>query len=251
MIKTRGALLYGIVYILVSSCAAPLKTSTVSFKTPSSYPNYHELDGLHIAINPLVDKKDCESVFGTDLREAEILPVQIIVHNTGRKEYEIDDQQVFGVEPNGVFTQSYSIVAGAEKVRASSIGTTVATGATVGALLGAAMGASLGAAAGSATGDAGAGAAAGAALGGATGAVAGTGAGMSDVFTLRFKRELAQVAFGDRAIYPGDIHQGFVYLPWKHYSHIRLKVLNVTDNSVIELKFPIHVSRYKNPMSQL
>jgi len=232
-----------IIVALVASCAAPLKTDTVSFLPPSTYPNAKTLNGLEIAIHPVADETECRRVFGTDLKVARLLPIQIIVHNKGSNEYEIDSDQVFGIEPSGAMTVAYSLTKSAEKVRASSIGTTAVAGTVAGAVAGAAVGAAVGAGVGYAAGDTERGATSGAAIGGATGATAGAAAGLSDQWTAQFKQELAELAWGDRVIYPGDIVQGFVYLKWKPYCRIRLKLFNVTTNRSYEFTFPVSISR--------
>ncbi|RMH30841.1 MAG: hypothetical protein D6690_18025 [Nitrospirae bacterium] len=232
-----------VLIITFSACAAPLKTDTVSFKSPVSYPSHQEVEGLHLAIDAIDSVDRSEAIFGTDLKEANILPIHLIVHNQGTKEFEINALQVFGITASGEITAAYSLQKSAEHVRQSSIGTTAVTGAIAGAVAGAAAGAAVGAAIGGAAGDASAGAASGAAIGGATGGVAGTSAGLSDSFTMRFKKELAALAFEDRVIYPGDLQQGFVYLKWKPYQKIRMKLFNITDNKVHELFFPVAVHR--------
>ncbi|MFN3533177.1 MAG: hypothetical protein ACK41Q_11810 [Candidatus Brocadia sp.] len=47
------------------------------------------------------------------------------------------------------------------------------------------------------------------------------------------------MAFEDRVIFPGDIQQGFIYLKWAPYNKIRIKVLNITDNTIHEIIFDI------------
>lgn len=227
-------------FLLVFGCAAPLKTDTVSFKLPSSYPNYKNLDGLHVAVVPVSSLEQTEKIFGTDLKEANILPLQLVVKNNSVKEFEINHQQIFGITPNDELTVAYNLSKTAEHVRSSSIGTTAATGAVAGALAGAAIGAGLGAAISD---NSGSGAATGAAIGGAAGGTSGAASGMSDSITSRFKRELANLSFGDRVIFQGDIQQGFIYFKWQNYNQIRLNVFNITDNKMNELIFNISVAR--------
>lgn len=225
------------------SCASPLKTDTVSFGLPSAYKNHKEVEGLQIAIIPVDSPQKLDEIFGTDLKEAKVLPFQLIVENTGNNEFEINSQQIFGITSNQQLTVAYSLNKTAEHVRKSSIGTTAATHAIAGALAGAAVGAAIGAAAGNAADDTSGGAGAGAAIGGAVGGTAGASAGLSDSITLKFKKELAALEFGDRVIFPGDIQQGFIYLKWKPYQTIRIKLFNITDNKIHEIKFNVSVNR--------
>jgi outer membrane lipoprotein SlyB len=210
---------------------------------PQYYQNYKEVEGLCIAINPVDSEEKSEEIFGTDMKTANILPIQLIVHNTGRKEFEINHQQIFGVTANDEYTVAYTLNKAATHVRNSSIGTTAVTGAVVGAVAGAAIGAGIGAGIGQAAGDAGKGAEAGAIIGGVEGASVGTAVGLSDSFTVKFKRELANLAFEDRVIFPGDVQQGFIYVKWKPYTSIRVKIFNITDNKISDLQFNINVKR--------
>lgn len=231
------------VAVAAISCAAPLNVDTVSFKPPTAYPDHQVLDGLEIALRVVDGKQDCKEIFGTDLKRANVLPVQLVVRNAGQGEFEIDHTQIFGVTPEGEYSVAYTLGRAAQRVRASSIGTTAVAGATAGALVGAAAGAAAGAAVGHAVGETGTGAATGAALGGATGATAGLGEGLSDSFTFEFKKQLATHAFEDRVIYPGDLQQGFIYLKWQPYQAIRMKVFDITQNRIHELVFAASVSR--------
>lgn len=235
-----------IMFILISllvGCAAPLKTDTVSFLPPSSYPNFQNIDGLQIAVVPIVSKAKCKEIFGTDLKSANILPVQLVVQNIGNNEFEINSQQVFGISPNGEYTVAYNLNKAAQHVRSSSIGTTAVAGAAAGAVVGAAAGAALGAGIGQATGYPSTGAESGAIIGGTVGATSGTSAGLSDSFTVQFKKELANIAFADQVIYPGDIKQGFVYLKWKTYDKIRVKIFDITANRSETQEFIISITR--------
>lgn len=224
-------------------CAVPLKTDTVTFLPPSSYQNYQNVNGLQIAVVPIASKTKSEEIFGTDLKEADILPIHLIVQNSGNEEFEINSKQIFGISPNGEYTVAYNLNKAAEHVRSSSIGTTAVTGAVAGAVIGAAAGAAMGAGIGHASGDSSTGAESGAIIGGTVGATSGTAAGLSDSFTVRFKKELANLAFEDQVIFPGDIKQGFVYLKWKSYDRIRIKIFNITANKTENREFNISVTR--------
>jgi len=229
--------------VLLTGCAAPLKVESVSFQTPESVPNHRDLEGLKIAVVPIDTEEQSKAIFNTDLKKANILPVHVIVRHTGTKEFEINHQQMFGIQNDGSYTVALTIGTAAQNVRSSSIGTTAVTGAVVGAVAGAAIGAGIGAGVGGAGGDAGAGARAGAIIGGTSGAASGTAAGLSDGFTIEFKKQLAMHAFEDRVIYPADMSQGFVYLPWQNYTKFRMVVFDINTGTRKELEFPITVRR--------
>lgn len=228
---------------LIASCAAPLRTNTAAFKIPASYQDYKEIDDLDIALVPIDTIDRSNEIFGTDMKAAGILPIQVIIQNKGNKEFEIKSNQIYGITSDQEYTAAYSLNKAAEHVRSSSIGTTAVSGAVAGALVGAVVGAGIGAGIGYAGGNTNRGAQSGAMIGGATGAASGAGAGLSDQFTVQFKKELASLAFGDRVIYPGDLIQGFVYIQWKHYSKLRLELFNITDDKNYEMISNINLTR--------
>ena len=241
--RYRNSITFLLLPALVAGCASPLKTDTVSFMPPSSYQNHQMVNGLEIAVVPIVSEQKSDEIFGTDMKEAEILPVHLVVQNSGNDEFEINSQQIFGISPNGEYTVAYNLIKAAEHVRGSSIGTTAVAGATAGAVVGAAVGAAVGAGVGHASGNSSTGAQSGAIIGGAVGATSGAAAGLSDSFTIQFKKELSNLAFEDQVIYPGDIKQGFIYLKWKSYTKIRMKVFNITTNDTSLMEFNVHVVR--------
>jgi hypothetical protein len=52
---------------------------------------------LVIAVDSLDTREKSERVFGTDLAEANILPMHLIVSNKGNQEFEVDASQIFGL----------------------------------------------------------------------------------------------------------------------------------------------------------
>lgn len=229
--------------LFATACASPLQVDTASFKAPTSYANHQVVDDLEIAIVPIDTKPQSKEIFGTDMKTAHVLPLQLVVHNAGSHEFEINHTQIFGVAAGGEYTVAYTLGRAAQRVRGSSIGTTTVAGATAGAVAGVAAGAALGAAIGGAGGDAGTGAAVGAAIGATTGTAAGLSEGLSDSFTMEFKKQLATLAFEDRVVFPGDIQQGFIYLKWQPYESVRIKLFDITANQIHDLQFPMSLSR--------
>jgi outer membrane lipoprotein SlyB len=230
--------------LLLGGCAAPLRTSVAPFRAPESFPNAKKVGELTIAVDALDTAEKSARVFGTDLAAADILPVHLIVSNKGAQEFEIDSAQIFGIA-GGEYYPAFNLTQAAERVRGSSIGTTVAAQAAVGAIATAAAGAAVGAGIGHAAGDSGRGAAAGAAIGAGTGGLAGAAAGASDRYTNRFRYELAVQDFGARNIYPGDMHRGFIYFQRQPYSTIRIKVTNVSERRVEVIEIPVEVGARK------
>jgi hypothetical protein len=227
-----------LVVMFSCGCGLPMEVDTVTFDPPSAISNRQVIDGLEIAVKPIDQLEESEEIFSTDVKDANILPIQLITYNGGVKEFEINHTQIFGITEDGRMTVAYTLNRAAQHVRKSSIGTTAVAGAVTGAVLGAAVGAGIGAGV-----DGSSGAESGAIIGGSVGAASGLGSGLSDSFTLAFKKQLAILAFEDRVVFPGDIQQGFVYLKWQKYNSVRVKVFDITDNKYHELYFPIYVSR--------
>ena len=50
-------------------------------------------------------------------------------------------------------------------------------------------------------------------------------------------------AFEDRVIYPADMSQGFVYLPWRPYQNFRMVIFDINTGNRKEMVFPISVRR--------
>lgn len=228
-----------LVAVLAAACAAPLKTNPIRFKEPSSYLIRETYEGLELGIDIIDTSEKSTQFFGTDMALADILPVQVVAKNSGRKEFEIDSSQIFGLNRDGEYVAAFNLRQASEHARASSLGTTTAAGAAVGAIAGAAVGAGIGAGIGSATGNTGRGAATGAAVAGTYGTAAGAASGASDSITIQFRKELAELYFGDRVVYPGNFATGFVYLPLGNYKGLRIKILNITDSQTKEIQIPL------------
>lgn len=152
--NTRRLIAMLLTFIFLVGCAAPLRTSVAPFYSPELLPNAQTVWQLVIAADVLDTPEKSERVFGPDLAAADVLPVQVIVKNRGSQEYEIDAAQIYGVFSREYYP-AFNLAQAAQRIRESSIGTTVAAQATLGALAGAAAGAAIGAAAGGAVGDAG------------------------------------------------------------------------------------------------
>lgn len=229
--------------LTVVGCAAPMKVQDVSFTPPEAIPGHLNVDGLMIAAVPIDSLERSNAIFHTDLKDAEVLPVQIIVRNTGKNEIEINHQQIYGITPYGDYQVAFTLDSAATNIRSSSIGRTAVAQTVAGAVVGTVVGVGIGAGIGAAAGDTGTGAQAGAIIGGTAGAASGLAKGMSDRWTFEFKKQLTIHAFEDRVIYPGDIQQGFIYLRWQPYSQLRIKLFDITKNTTHEVVFPFYVSR--------
>ena len=221
--------------VLFAGCAT-FKTQTTSFKTPSAYPNYASVDGVELAAILVDTKEASKHHFNVDLNKIGVLPVRLIVKNDGDNEVEIDASQVFGILPDGSMFNTYKLHQSIDKIRSSEIGKGMATGAMTGALVAGAVGAGIGAAVGGGDSDT---TAAGAAIGGSSGAVAGA-AESADSIASYIHKEMWHLDWGDQAIYPGYMINGFVFLPKADYQKLQIGVFNISESKmkkvVLELK---------------
>ena len=101
-------------------------------------------EGLEIAIDPVDTPEKSQAVFGTDMWDATVLPLHLILRNSGNHEFEIDSAQIFGVTASGEMAGAYTLQQATDRVRESSIGTTAATGLVLGSVAGAVAGAAIG-----------------------------------------------------------------------------------------------------------
>jgi hypothetical protein len=230
-----------LLFLALVGCAAPLRTSVAPFRPPESIPNARTVGNLVIAADVIDTEEKSTRIFGTDLAAAGILPIHLVVSNKGSEEYEIDSSQIFAVF-QGEYYPAYTLGQAAQRVRESSIGTTVAAQAALGALVLGAASAAVGAGIGHAAGDAGTGAAAGAAIGAGSGAVAGAAAGASDRYTHRFRHELAVQDFGARNVFSGDLQRGFIYFQRQPYTTLRVKVTNLSQRKSDVVEIPVSVA---------
>lgn len=228
-----------LLFISLMGCAAPLRMSVAPFSPPETLPNKQKVWGLVIAADLIDTPAKSERIFGTDLSATGVLPVHLIVSNTGSEEFVVDASQVYGVA-SGEYFPAYNLSQAARLVRESSIGTSVATQAAAGAIAGAALGAAVGAGIGHAAGDSGRGAIAGAAIGGGTGTLSGAATGASDRHTHRFRHELAVQDFGAKNIFAGDLYRGFIYLQHQSYTALRVKVTNISRRKTEVIEIPIN-----------
>ena len=109
-------------FVFLAGCAAPLKTSVAPFRAPETLPNVKTAWDLVIAADAIDTPEKSARVFGTDLGEAGILPVHLIVSNKGSQEYEINAAQIFAVS-QGEYYPAFNLSQAAQRVRESSIGT--------------------------------------------------------------------------------------------------------------------------------
>ena len=238
----RAPLRISVVAVLLTefvvACSPGFQSTITPIKSPTSFRTSHQEGGLQIGFHFLSSEEQVEH-FGVDMTEADIVPVRFVVRNDDASEFYIQAEQIFGKTAGGDLYPAYRLDQSIERIRRSEIGEAMARGAAAGILIGAAVGAAAGAAIGDATGgDAGAGAAVGAATLGTAGGLSGASASV-DSTTHAIKKELRNVAWGNRVVYAGRTEHGFLFMkPNVPYEALEVLIYNVNarENSRVTVQ---------------
>ncbi len=168
--------------VLATVSCTSYKSRVVPFRHPSAYPNMQVVAGAQVAAEAYADSGRAKKVFGFNIRGAGLLPVQVVIDNTGSHDLQVVPDQTFLVDDQGNMWNLLDRGTAYQRVESSSEFATIAKGAGKGSILGAAGGAIVGAAIGILSGsNVGEALGKGAAVGAAGGAVVGgTQAGASE-----------------------------------------------------------------------
>ena len=240
--KKRQTFIYiFLLAFMLTACSTAYKAQPLPFKDPGSFPNAQNALGAVVAARAYVDAKEASSAFGFNIREAGMLPVQIIFDNQGSNTIEIDPSQTF-LEDNEnniwpILEKNFAYERATKYAQTKKI---FKEGA-YSAFLGATAGALIGAAVGIVSGDdvataAGKGAAAGAAAGGVMG---GAGAYSANDANKAITNDLQQKSLEASSIEPGSLAHGFILFPGeaKSAKQLRLKIIDADTGSSYTLFF--------------
>jgi len=216
---------------LLTACTF-YESREVSFRPPAVAGNAQQMGGALVAGEQYADKKIAKEAFGFDVRSAGLLPVQVVIDNSGPQRFEIVPEQTFLVDATGAYWNLLDRKTAYQRVESSSeYGSIIKGGAEKGmwgAAAGALAGAAIGILSGSNVGEAvGKGAAVGAAAGGIYG---GAQAGGSDESGRQIAKDLANKDLNSRIIEPGNLGRGFLFFPGEapSASQLRLQLRDVT-----------------------
>lgn len=223
--RTRDVLLALTLAVFIVSCTS-YKSQEVSFRPPSAYSGMQLVAGAQVAAEAYVDKSLAKEVFGFDIRDAGLLPVQVVVDNIGVHGLDIVPDQTFLIDATGNYWNLLDNRTTYQRLEKNSDYAEIARGAGKGSLIGAAGGAILGAAIGIVSGEnVGEAVAKGAAIGAAGGAViGGAKTGTSGDAGRQISRDLAAKQLDNRTIAPGILGRGFLFFPGEATSAKELRV---------------------------
>lgn len=200
--------------LLLFGCTS-YQSREVSFKAPAALPNMQVVAGAQVAAQSYADKEAAKQAFGFDIRDAGLLPVQIIVDNAGTHSLSVVAEQTFLLDDEGNLWNLLDRRTAYERLEKSSEYARVAKKAGRSSVFGAAGGALVGAAIGILSGhNVGDAAIKGAALGGAGGAVIGGGQELaSDESARQISSDLANKELENKPILAGSLGRGFLFFP--------------------------------------
>jgi hypothetical protein len=200
---------------MLSGCTA-YKSQYVSFRPPQAYPNYKMVDGVSLGAEAYADPDLAKTAFGFDIKEAGLLPVQLVMDNRGGMSLEIVPAQTFLVDDAGRYWNVVpNNIAVTRLEKSTQLASFFGSGAGGGALLGATGGAILGAAIGIVSGEnVGSAIGKGAALGGAGGAIIGSAKeGTSGERERTIIDDIRDKGLEGKVIPPESLANGFIFFP--------------------------------------
>ncbi len=191
------------------------KSQVVPLKMPAAYPNATEFAGATVAAKAYEDNNEANAAFGFDIRQAGLLPVQVVFDNKGMHPLEIVPNQTFLIDnENNLWPVLESNLAYDRIAKKTELGKVVPKAAKYGTLAGIAggvIGAAIGIVSGQNVGNL---ALRGAAVGAAAGAVGGGAAGLSnnDV-KYQIREDLQKRTLENKPVKPQEIAYGFIFFP--------------------------------------
>lgn len=208
----------------------------VAFRPPDQAANSQQVGGARVAAEQYADKAMAKEAFGFDIRGAGLLPVQVVIDNTGPQRFEMVPEQTFLVDAAGGYWNLLDRKTAYQRVESSSEYGSIVKGGAKSGMWGAAAGALAGAAIGILSGsNVGEAVGKGAALGAAGGAIyGGAKEGSSDEPGRQIARDLANKDLESRIIEPGNLSRGFLFFPGEAPSagQLRLQLRDVTTGQL-------------------
>ena len=221
---------------IISGCGTSYTAKPLPLKAPTSYPNATEAAGATVGAKAFVDPKEAKEAFGFDIREAGMLPVQVVFDNQGDKSLKINTVQTFLEDKEGNLWPILSRKMAYERATKYAQTKEIFKEGAYGGFLGGAAGAVVGAAVGVVSGEnvaesAGKGAVAGAAAGGTMGGIKGYTSGDA---RKKIIDDLRAKGLEEKGIEPKGLSYGFLFFPGeaKSAKHLRLQIME-KDTSLI------------------
>ena len=214
----RSLCLLSLTFLLLSACAGGYKSQEIPFKPPAAYTSMKVVAGAQIAAQAYADRSEANKMFGFDIRNAGVLPVQVIIDNAGEEALEINPKQTFLVDASGNYWDlldnrtAYRRVS--ESTEYGNVSDKAGKNAFWGALGGAVVGGAIAIVSGNNVGE---GLGKGAVVGGALGTV-------TSEKDYQRSRDLGTKSLDNRPIRPGELGRGFLFFPGEAPSATQLRL---------------------------
>lgn len=211
---------------IISGCAT-YKTQYTGFRPPEAYPGHVKVDGVAMGGEAYADQAVAKDAFGFDIREAGLLPVQLVMDNKSGKSLEIVGSQTFLVDDSGRY---WNIIPNRDAVQRvdkyTEMGAFMGRGAGKGAVLGAVAGTILGAAIGIVSGrNVGSAIGKGATIGAAGGAlIGGVQEGTSSERPYRIADDIRDKGLEGKVVPDEHLANGFIFFPGEATSAKELRL---------------------------
>ncbi len=191
------------------------KSQVVPVKMPGAYPNATEFAGATVAARAYEDNNEANSAFGFDIRQAGLLPVQVVFDNKGTHPLEIVPNQTFLIDSDNnlwpVLDSNIAYERIAKKTELGKVSPKAAKYGTLAGIAGGMIGAAIGIVSGQNVGNL---ALKGAAAGAAAGGVAGGAAGLSNSdVKYAIRGDLQKRTLENKPVRPQEIAYGFIFFP--------------------------------------
>ena len=241
MKKAANNILMVSVLILISACSTAYKQKPLPFRAPDSYANATEVAGATVGAKAFDNKKEAKEAFGFAIRDAGLLPVQLVLENQGTHPLSINAGQTFLEDEVGNLWPILDKKIAYERTTKYAETNEIFKEAAYSGFLGAAAGAIVGAAVGIVSGEnvveaAGKGAAVGAAGGALFGGVKGMA---SNDVRREIIDDLKKKSLEEKPVEPGILTFGFLFFPGevKTAKQLRLQLKETDTGKLHVVKF--------------
>jgi len=228
-----------ILLFLAMGCATSYKAKPLPIKAPAAFSNATEIAGSMVGAKAFVDTKEAKEAFGFDIREAGMLPVQVVFDNQGDKSLQINPSQTFLEDKEGnlwpILARDMAYERATKYAQTKEIFKEGAYAGFLGGAAGAVIGAAIGVISGENVAEsAGKGAVVGAAAGGTLGGAKGY---TSDDARKEIIDDLRMKGLEQKSIEPKCLSYGFLFFPGeaKSAKQLRLQIMEKDTSSTHNL----------------
>lgn len=213
-------------FIIVAFTACQsYQRQVVPFKMPAAYPNATGAAGAIIASKSF-DSQEAKGVFGFDIVDAGVIPVQVLFDNKGSHQIEIIPDQTFLTDSDDnlwpILESSLAYDRIAKKTELGRIAPEATKFGALAGIAGAMIGAAIGVVTGTNVGEA---VLSGAAVGGAAGATMGGAKGLLEPDVKeKIRHDLQKRSLENKTINPGDLAYSFIFFPGESAKPVELRL---------------------------